>query len=68
MSKKLQHTKKKMHASIKKSKWDDIIPFPEMPSRNKYKNKDNNKNELAASDLFSLFTADIIKEDVIFTR
>ena len=39
-----------------------------MPSRNKYKNKDKNENELAASDLFSHFTADIIKEDVIFTR
>ena len=68
MAKKLQHTEKKMPASIKKNRLNDIIPFPEMPSRNKYKSKDKNENELAASDLFSHFTADIIKEDVIFTR
>jgi hypothetical protein len=57
-----------MPASIKKNRLDDIIPFPEMPSRNKYKNKDKDENELAASDLFSHFTADIIKQDVIFIR
>ena len=68
MSKKLQHTEKKLPESIKKNRWDDLIPFPEMPSSNKYDNKDRNENELAASDLFSHFTADIIKEDVIFTR
>ena len=57
-----------MTVTSKKNRLDDIIPFQEMPSRNRYKNKDKNESGLAASDLFSHFTADIIKEDVIFTR
>jgi len=70
MSQKLQHTEKKRPAPIKKGRWDDVVPFSELPSSNKYQNEDDNKNKstLAASDLFSLFTADIIRADVIFTR
>ena len=49
---------------------DDISPFTEKPSCN-----DGNKEEtshipkrITANDLFSLFTANVIKEKVIFTR
>ena len=46
---------------------DDILPFTEVPSC------DGNSEEatgrrIAAPDLFALFTADIIKEKVVFTR
>ena len=47
----------------------DMLPFEEKPSRNRYGNKNGeSKKELIASDLFSIFTADVIKQDVIFTR
>ena len=46
-------------------KIDSIAPFKEKPSD--LINKDK-KNEMDASELFSFFTADIIKEDVEFVR
>lgn len=46
-----------------------ILPFTQKPSNNHFDVKEENSNdEMKASDLFSLFTADIIKEEVIFTR
>ena len=44
---------------------DSIVPFKEKPADvlNKEKTEDMN-----ASELFSFFTADIIKEDVEFVR
>lgn len=43
-----------------------IQPFKEMPSTNKV--GEENTGRISAHDLFSFYTADIIKEDVIFSR
>jgi hypothetical protein len=48
---------------LKKLKIDAILPFKEKPSTEL---SDPNKKD--ASELFSLFTADIIKEDIEFVR
>ena len=48
---------------LKKMKIDSILPFKEKPSAEL---SDPNKKD--ASELFSLFTADIIKEDIEFVR
>jgi hypothetical protein len=45
-----------------------IVPFTERPSDARNSAESNSRNQLLAADLFSLFTADIIKEDKIFTR
>jgi len=55
----------KLAKALRKIKIDSIVPFKEKPSD--LVNKDN-KNEMEASELFSLFTADIIKKDVDFVR
>ena len=50
---------------------DGITPFKEEPSTEKFGKADGNStstNQIHASDLFSMFTADIIKEQVVFTR
>lgn len=48
---------------------DGILPFTEKPS-NQYSNEKDEiqQQEIQASDLFSLFTANIIKEDATFIR
>ena len=46
-------------------KIDCIVPFKEKPSDVSNKEK---KSEMDASELFSFFTADIIKEDIEFVR
>jgi hypothetical protein len=49
-----------------------ILPFTEKPSNSHFDVKEHNENNpnnpIQACDLFSLFTADIIKEQVTFTR
>jgi len=47
---------------LRKLKIDAILPFKEKPSDIVIEEKDK------ASELFSLFTADIIKEDIEFVR
>ena len=49
--------------------FEGILPFTEKPS-NKHISEvaDDTKDDINASDLFSLFTADIIKEEIVFTR
>ena len=50
---------------------DGILPFCEKPSPNTMQKKEEPADpagEINASDLFSLFTANIIKEKIIFTR
>jgi hypothetical protein len=49
---------------------DGILPFTERPSHNLQKKEEpaNRDDEINASELFSLFTANIIKEKIIFTR
>ena len=54
----------KVVKALRKMKIDSILPFKEKPS-DEIKGK---KNEMEASELFSLFTADIIKEDIVFVR
>jgi hypothetical protein len=52
-------------------KMKSILPFKEKPSvdlnSSASENKDK-KSTLNASELFSFFTADIIKEEITFTR
>lgn len=43
-----------------------ILPFTELPSF--HTTRDDNEERINAHDLFSQFTADIIKEDVVFAR
>jgi hypothetical protein len=47
---------------------DDIIPFTQKPSANRFSTPDEGDTRLEASELFSRFTADIIRKDVLFTR
>jgi len=48
---------------------DGILPFTEKPSNQYSEEKDEHvMNEIQASDLFSFFTANIIKEKVVFVR
>jgi hypothetical protein len=61
------HIEKKISALVKDDRLDDTISFAELPPQDKYEDS-KSKTRLHAADLFSLFTADIIKEDVIFTR
>ena len=56
----------KLAKALRKNKIDSIVPFKEKPSD--VLNKDQKNNEMEASELFSLFTADIIKKDVDFVR
>ncbi len=63
MKKKIKRSK--LVKVLKTLKIDSIVPFKEKPSDTKNEGK---TNALDASELFSLFTADIIKEDIIFIR
>lgn len=46
-----------------------ILPFTEKPSNAHFSQKEKvSDEEIGANDLFSLFTANIIKEEVVFTR
>ena len=63
MKKKIKRSK--LVKVLRKLKIDAIVPFKEKPSDQIDKGK---KNEMEASELFSFFTADIIKEDVEFVR
>ena len=46
--------------------YNDIRAFKEAPSVNRYNSPENPDRD--ATDLFSAFTADIIKQEVEFTR
>jgi len=64
-------TQSKIKTSIKQTLniMEGILPFTEKPSNAHLEQKEEaGKNEIQACDLFSLFTADIIKEEVVFTR
>lgn len=63
MKKKIKRSK--LVKVLRKLKIDSIVPFKEKPSD--VINKDK-KHEMEASELFSFFTADIIKKDVEFVR
>jgi hypothetical protein len=61
MRKKIKRSK--LIKVLKKLRIDSIVPFKEKPSSEL---ADPNKKD--ASELFSFFTADIIKEDIEFVR
>jgi hypothetical protein len=74
MRKKLQKKAVTLASSlVKHIKMNAIMAFPEKPSQtteqiNAANNEDDSRKHLEASDLFSMFTADIIKKEVTFTR
>jgi hypothetical protein len=57
-------SKKILYSALDRRSRAGIKAFPEKPSEEKM----GKKKKLEAADLFSLFTANIIKEDVVFTR
>ena len=59
---KKQTKRSKLVKVLKKVKIDAILPFKEKPSDKVVESKER------ASELFSMFTADIIKEDIMFVR
>ena len=65
-SKEQQLDKEVLSQKIARS--SDIVPFTERPSDARSAAESNSRDKLVAADLFSLFTADIIKEQKIFTR
>jgi hypothetical protein len=67
MRKRASQVMKKSSSLLKNGKANGIHPFSERPGEEKFGNK-NKKGHISASELFSLFTADIIKEDITFTR
>lgn len=60
MKKKIKRSK--LTKALRKLKIDAILPFKEKPSDKVIESKEK------ASELFSMFTADIIKEDIMFVR
>ena len=69
MVKKSSIQKIKIISYLQNVKLSSIKPFLERPSTDRLLDEQQEKkDELCAADLFSLFTADIIKEKVIFTR
>lgn len=60
--------RKKEKLFVSRVKLDGITPFTQQPSGNKFGEKQASGSRLKAADLFSRFTADIIKKDVPFTR
>ena len=63
MQKKIKRSK--LVKVLRTLKIDSIVPFKEKPSELAPKDQ---KKEMDASELFSFFTADIIKEDMEFVR
>ena len=68
MRKKLKEQAIRLTSIVKHVTRETILPFTEKPSVEHEDEEKNAKEKLCASDLFSLFTADIIKEEVVFTR
>ena len=66
-TKKIPAKKHKTRVATARVRREETLPFPETPPGNHYDDQVSN-NALHAEDLFSRFTADIIKEDVTFTR
>lgn len=72
MQQKLKHQATRIASLVKKVRWDSILVFTEKPSDERVLPSERTKKQVdnnpSASDLFSMFTADIIKQDVTFTR
>lgn len=65
MTMKKQTKRSKLNKVLRKMKIDAILPFKEKPSDEV---KVGDADKIEASELFSLFTADIIKKDMEFVR
>ena len=65
MTMKKKINRSKLVKVLRTLKIDSPVPFKEKPSDLINKTK---KNEMEADELFSFFTADIIKKDVEFVR
>lgn len=68
MRKKRTPVEKKMATLIKKPGMRGILPFTGHPSDNISPNHYDSNERLPAADLFSFFTADIIKQKKLFIR
>lgn len=66
MKKTIPRAPKKLTALLDNVNMQSIKPFAEKPSADRDPIKKD--EQLGASDLFSLFTANIIREEVVFTR
>ena len=64
MKKKIKRSK--LIKVLRTLKIDAIVPFKEKPCDNAMSQEKT--NDMQATELFSFFTADIIKEDVQFVR
>jgi hypothetical protein len=61
--------KQRLRKLVPKATKDGTTVFSQLPSQSKEVTaKNDSKAELSAAALFSFFTADIIKEEKIFTR
>ena len=67
MPKKLKSVKQPI-ASLTRNSPGGILPFVERPSEERSQGGSTSRDGLEASELFSLFTANIIKEQKLFTR
>ena len=67
MRKSLILLKQTLRAVVRKTK-SGIMPFTEQPSVDTSLDNKEKKDKLAATELFSQFTANIIKEEKIFVR
>lgn len=70
MKKKLYFRKTKKAALVSLSQYGKIAFFEEMPSKGHFCEDGGGHTDvsLRAHDLFSIFTADIIREETIFIR
>ena len=69
MKKKITNKASNFKSVIRKVIDAQTRPFRQTPSKNQFSpEKTENSGEVEVSDLFSHFTADIIKKDVVFTR
>lgn len=68
MRKRAAQVTKKSAAKVYGTGSSAIQPFAEQPGDDRFKQTKKEKKDIGASELFSLFTADIIKEETIFTR
>jgi hypothetical protein len=64
--KRLKRRALKKNVEIKEAINTLIMPFAELPYVNT--TREENADRINAHDLFSMYTADIIKEDVVFAR
>lgn len=68
IKKTIMSRKSKLASVLKYTRTSGIAAFTETPAEEKNLAPKAKDKKLDASDLFSQFTANIIKEDVVFTR